>query len=440
MQQINSDEIFETLLKKTVFDESALIRSVIAGGDVIQAISIVGPDDFHDEQNRVVFETIVALNQKGAKITASAIVSNLEGHNAFASDKEIRDCLVANKTSGLPEWTKRNALSLKQRSIRLKAASVANNILAGLIGSEKENPALKIIMDARSDLNDLRLDTGLKRANASSVVDQLIHNWENPPPVFETGLPSYDKMLGGGFVSGESYCFAGANKAGKTMAAGTLSYNLGQRGVRHAYICLEMGAVQIEQRQVCINRKISTDWFANKDTRQSKQMLDHLHAYKAFVGSESAREFIDESLIRTSDIIAEMYRLKMEGFEGLIIDYFGLVHPDVGFRGTSNDHQDVLAMLITSTAKSLGLWVLCIAQLNNDGNTYGSKALMRACSHVVALEKCDDVLPKSARWLRSVSSRFTASEDMGAIDQPSFFISKNGSHIVDELGGQRDEI
>lgn len=428
------EALVSELTNRSFIEEAAVIRSLSVGGDVSAAGSIIGPEDFADSRFRVIYEAAIDLAANNSEVSLKTIVIHLEGNPEFATDREVRKYLRTNRNA-TAEDIKQNCLLLKKRSSRLKAATVANRMVSGLMESEKDNPALKIIMEARSDLNDLRLDTGLKRESALSITDKLLENWENPPPVIKTGIRSYDRLLGGGFIPGESYCFAGANKAGKTMAAGTISYNLNMDGVKHAYICLEMGAVQIEQRQVAIFGNVSTDMFMDERTKQSPELCSLLNSYKAHIAKNNNREFVDEALVRTSDIVAEMYRLKMEGHSGVIIDYFSLIHPDVGFRGTNNEHQDRLATIITSTAKSLGIWVLCIAQLNNNGDTYGSKALMRACSHVVALEKCNEAHRRSARWIRTVSARFTKSQDVGTEDDPGVEIHNNGSHIIDLKNG-----
>lgn len=438
-----AQQIVESLIDKSQNEEAAVVASLVYGGDVSQAIPIIRPTDFSNDNLKLIYETIIEIYSKQAPINIKTVISALDGHYAFEDDTDIKNHIRMNRSAGLPEWTKPNALALKQRSTRLKAARVAYGILDGLGASEKEMSSMKIIMDAKNELDEVKLETGLKKRSSADVVRQMVAEWESPTPVVKTGLPSYDKLLGGGFVAGKTYCLAGSSKAGKTMAAGTLSYNLGRRGVRHAYICLEMGAIEIEQRQVCIHHDIPTKWFMDDKLKRSPELLDYLHSYQVFLGEESSREFIDESLIRTSDIIAELYRLKMEGFEGVIIDYFGLIHPDIGFKGSQNDHQDALGALITSTAKALGIWVLAIAQLNNNGDTYGSKALMRACTHVVALERCneDDVNcavgeERNQRWLRTISSRYTRSFDVGSENEPGFMISKNGSHVIDLIQGR----
>ena len=45
-------------------------------------------------------------------------------------------------------------------------------------------------------------------------------------PRYSTGLPQLDNSMGGGLFEGKMYGFSARKKGGKTLLAGTVSYNL----------------------------------------------------------------------------------------------------------------------------------------------------------------------------------------------------------------------
>ena len=143
--------------------------------------------------------------------------------------------------------------------------------------------------------------------------------------------------------------------------------------------------------------------------------------------------FVDCPLLRASDAKAMLYRMKMNGCEGVIIDYFSLISPDIGFKGTTNEHQDDLAQELTKIAKDIGIWIVYIAQMNNNGSTYGSSALLRASTHIAEIKKCDDTCAKADRYFRTISARLVPSRDLGDEQNPGFIIHEHGSHMIENV-------
>ena len=416
--------------------EEQIIGCVVQGAPLHELIGLIDERHFTSEQTGAVWKAIQDLNQKGKAASVRNLRGMLKGHQSFRDDGEVDYFTHGDQDLGIPAFAKDIALRLINNHARISLQYLASNVLEEVKFSEAESPVEKIIHTFRDGLENLKTESGFKQTSNVSVADLMLQDIASPPPITKTGIPSYDRILGGGFMAGEVYTVAGASKSGKTMIAGTISYNFNQQGVRHAYLCLEMGSKQIMQRQFAIYANVPVSTFLNEASRTSTRLSDKLIEFQGDLMSKENQEFIDCPMLRMSDAKALLYRLKMEGCAGVIIDYFSLISPDAGFKGTNNEHQDIMAQELTKTAKDLGLWLLIVAQMNNDGKTYGSSALLRASTHSAALERCDtEHNDQGYRWLRTMFSRFTPAEDIGSETEAGLRIHRNGSHIEDLIYG-----
>jgi replicative DNA helicase len=424
------------LLDRAAELEAALIGSVINGGDITTVIGMINPDHFVSDHNRVVWEAMLDFVNRKVVPTKPALLDRLRGHRIFKNETDLELAVSGDQDAGVPQMIKRIAASLSSAHARYALAVTCEGIMNEISASEHEVPTDKLLMDIRDAVDRMKVETGFRTTGAMEVTWDLLDDIANPPPITRTGFPAYDKVLGGGFMAGETYTLAGANKSGKTMMAGSISANLNGNGVRHAYWCMEMGQKQITQRMVAAHENFPAFNFLNENTRMSTKMGDAIIRYQQWAIDHDNIVFTDCPLLRASDAKAMLYRAKMDGCEGVIIDYFSLISPDIGFRGNQNEHQDIMAQDLTKTAKDLGLWLLVIAQTNSSGSTYGSAALLRASTHIAVLERVDDEEASKSgyRWLRTISARLTMSEDVGSSDAAGLKIHHHGSHIEEVYG------
>ncbi|NUB28532.1 DnaB-like helicase N-terminal domain-containing protein [Azospirillum brasilense] len=263
----------------------------------------------------------------------------------------------------------------------------------------------------------------------SEVLAAMVAGMEKPGRVFPTGYPSIDRAWGGGLYAGRMYCIAGKGKAGKSALAGGISYALNRAGVRHAYLALEMGALEIEQRQVA--RELGT---------HSMALIGHVHAtilaragqYAATAAAERLDNVVYVDMpggtmdrLRT-EILAAKYRHRCAG---VIVDYWQLVtgRPP----GTSEEeHLRRVAEWLAATVKRLGIWVLILAQLTDDGEAtaVSRTGMNRNADQLYFLRDCD---LDGARWLEGKASRYTPTTDIGAQGEPALKLVYPGPHFED---------
>lgn len=418
------------LLDRAQVGEQNLIGAVNTGGDIDAVKGMINASSFVSEENKIVWQAMLDLSDKKTRPSVAGLFELLKGHGLWNTSVDLKHSIRGNLDSP-PQFIKRTAADLSKAHTRYHLAITCEGILKEITASEHEVPTDKLLLDVRDAVDKLKVESGFKTSGTVEVAGQLLEDIANPPPITKTGFSTYDHVLGGGFMAGESYTLAGPNKSGKTMMAGSVSANLNRDGIRHEYWCLEMGQKQITQRQIAAHLGFPTYHFMNEHTRSSTKLADLISEYQGWAIDHDNIVFTDCPLLRASDAKSMLYRAKMNGSEGVIIDYFSLIAPDIGFKGNQNEHQDQLAQELTKTAKDLGIWILMIAQTNASGSTYGSAALLRASTHIAVLERVEDheTAKQGYRWLRTISARLTMAEDIGSLEQAGLKIHKHGSHI-----------
>ncbi len=432
-------------IKGELFDraeqfERTLIGCIINGGDINTVKGMINADAFVSGDCRIVWEAMLDLSEKKEVPTAQVLFERLKGHEQFDNSVDLKYAIKGDLDSGVPHFIKRSAADLSSAHTRYHLALTCEGVLKEIAASEHEVPTDKLLLDIREAVDKMKVESGFKSSGILATSSQMLENIANPPAITKTGFKTYDHVLGGGFIAGETYTLAGANKSGKTMMAGSISAALNTVGIRHQYLCLEMGSLQISQRMIAAQMGFPTYDFMHEYKRTSQELADRIIQWQGWAVNHDNIVFTDCPLLRASDAKAILYRAKMDGCEGVIIDYFSLIAPDLGFKGNQNEHQDQLAQELTKTAKDLGIWVLMIAQTNASGSTYGSAALLRASTHIAVLERVEDqeTAKQGFRWLRTISARLTMAEDIGSLDEAGLKIHKNGSH-VEELVYQDPE-
>lgn len=263
----------------------------------------------------------------------------------------------------------------------------------------------------------------------AEVLAAMVEGMKKPGKVFSTGYPSIDKAWGGGLYAGRMYCIAGKGKAGKSALAGGISYHLNQAGVRHAYLALEMGALEIEQRQVA--REIGTHSMALIGNVHPS-ILGRVGQYAVTAEQNRLNNVVYVDMpggtmdrLRT-EILAAKYRHRCAG---VIVDYWQLVtgRPP----GTSEEeHLRRVAEWLAAVVKRLGIWVLILAQLTDDGEAtaVSRTGMNRNADQLYFLRDCD---LDGARWLEGKASRYTPTTDIGSEDEPALKLVYPGPHFED---------
>lgn len=305
------------------------------------------------------------------------------------------------------------------RRRRLHAAALA----AAGAALNRGLPLVESVSSLLADAETL-VDGGRGKARRE-VLASLVNAVHRPAPVDACGLPSLDRALAGGLHRGRVYCVAGLSKRGKTMFATTISHHLNKTGIKHAYVALEMGSQEIEQRQAARDLRVSSlALLGEVDQSLRRRLADYA------VTAESNTHYIDlpggtiDEL--RSEVLAAVHR---HCCRGIIIDYWQLISGR-GRGVTEEEHLRLVAQWLAAAAKRLKIWVLVLAQLADDGEaTAVSRTGMNRAADMLLFIRGD--ADAEQRWIEMRASRYTPVGDIGSRNVPAFKIIQPGPHICD---------
>lgn len=229
-------------------------------------------------------------------------------------------------------------------------------------------------------------------------------------PRYSTGLPQLDRSMGGGLFEGKMYGFSARKKGGKTLLAGTVSYNLNEAKVPHMFIPMEMGDEEIEQRNIARHLKTNSinflkpdpDGYLKKRTLQYAKEINNFTFYEYLPGGTLAQ--IKSAISRA---------IVKYGIKGAFIDYLQLV------RGQRKD--ETLAEFLyrgpqelADFCKTEGIWLWINAQQNKIGEVRGGEGLTYACDQYYTMHRHNNDFGKMiGSWMELEDSRYTVALNVG---------------------------
>ncbi len=285
------------------------------------------------------------------------------------------------------------------------------------------------------DVSDLKLELSTRLENTSAsvfvktkqqVLIEVAESLKDSTEFYDIGIPRISKAMGGGLYAGFTYGFAGAEKSGKTTIAQTISYNLNETGVDHAYIALEMGSKQIEQRNVARSIGVNSLAFLG----ENKAGLIHPVADHTCKTNNNTL-YLDMAGCSFNQIKAEIIKLvTQKKIRGFILDYWQLIS-GCEPRQSNSDFLFSIAQWCAGYCRRNGVWCIILSQLNRDGKLLGSAGIERACDQLYVLKASENEL-KEGIYITLTHSRYTPTIQMGNIQDPAFFINKKVGPYLDE--------
>lgn len=260
------------------------------------------------------------------------------------------------------------------------------------------------------------------------VADDILKNLELPPNSAKTGLLQLDRAMSGGLYQGFTYGLAGAEKSGKTTFAHTISYNLNEAGENHAYVALEMGSTQIEQRNLARKIGVNSLEFL-KPTRKTEFVRS---VVKHAAECKDNTLYLDMPGSTFVQIKSELSRLIAKGkIKGFIIDYWQLVSGSDRNQSKADFYYQV-AQGFANFARKQKVWCILLAQVNRQGNVFGSAGLEKACDQLYFIEKAK-FNEDTDRYLELTHSRYTPLGSIGSCQDPAFKIASHKGPYIDEI-------
>ena len=347
--------------------EEAVLGSLLLDSQaIIHIASFLRPDDFYREKNRWVYESALALYERGQAIDFLTVRNELErnGRLEEAGGASFLTSLINAVPTSI--HIEHYARIVERASIRRRLISAASDI-AMLAYAEDEE------IEVTLDKVESRVFEATQRASLeagfqpmSVYVQEMMEYMVNPPDGagILTGLADLDQSLGG-LMRGDVTLVIGRPGLGKTSWMDTVSYNAAHGGLPVAFYSLEMKGMRLARRHTRMltgipGHRLRIHWDdLREDERQAidtaNQMINRLP-----LTVNEKRGMTIEEIRRTAR--EEHHR---RPFALLMIDYLQLVLAEKKTANRNNELEYIMNTL-RELAGALDVHILAASQLSRD--------------------------------------------------------------------------
>jgi replicative DNA helicase len=403
--------------------EQALIGIVLSDNALLERLS-AEPEDFFDPVHSRIWQAI------WAKVKSGGIASPISLRTAFDADPGLKDLeggrYLTMLASAVYAFVTSEAAEEYDRLVR-ELAHRRQIVLACQDGIERavqvsaEQTASEIAAEIQAGCRDERFQPTSARSYRD-LLHGVVEEIQRPLQADSTGIPRLDNCLGGGLIRGRSYAFCARKKAGKTALAGTISYNLNAAGVQHLFIACEMSAEEIVQRMAA--RALGQNPSVFVRDRQNPRLVEA--AAQLAVTAPNHALFDHAPGLTFDDLRRKVSAaVSRQGVRGIILDYWQLVG-GVERGQTQAMHQDRVAQYLADAARREGIWLIAMAQINQEGNTRGGEGIRLAFDQAFELHRQPD---SDDAWLQMIETRHTVWQDIGSEHQPGLRLHKRGLYF-----------
>lgn len=329
-------------------------------------LSILSPEDFYKEANRVILEKIILLVDKGIPVDLLSLTDVLQ--KAGSLDACGGASYISSLMDGVPK-----SLNIEYHARLIKEKALLRRLILS---------SAKIISSSYEQKDDADVLLDEAQAAIIEVAEQRIKPGFVPvaeltPPALQmisvlrerkeavTGIPSGFKdldVLTSGFHNSEFIVVAARPSMGKTALCLNVSQYVGMKtNYAVAFFSLEMAKEQLVLRLLCADAQL--------DMSKVRRGFVSEHEFERLKLSAealtTARIFVDESpALSVMEMKAKARRLKMEeNLDILFVDYIQLMRAGGRFENRTQE-MSYISRSLKELAKELQIPVVGISQLS----------------------------------------------------------------------------
>lgn len=421
--------------------EQAILGSMLIDRDVLLKLeSILSPDDFYDQGNRLIYEVMLDLSRRGIPIDIVTLSNELKGRDLVEKVGGID--YIIQLASNVPTTANFEYYSniIKDKSIRRKLIKVGNTILGFDFNSQKS--AEELLDKAESLIFDL---------SESNRPLNFYHVRELLPDCFERIEAAYRKKSGisgvrsgftrldeltAGFQDGDLIIIAARPSVGKTSFALNLATNIAlNENTPVAIFSLEMSKEQVVERMICAHAEIDlkslrTGIFLDEAWEKISSTISVFYNTPIFID--------DSPDISVLEVRSKARRLLAEkGNFVLILDYLQLMHSD---ERVENRVQEIskISRQLKNLAKELKIPVIVLSQLSREiEKRQDKKPLLSDLRESGAIEQDADVVmflhkPKEETNEKDTISLYLAKQRNGPTGKVDLIFEKSFTKFIEK--------
>ena len=357
----------EKLLPHDVEAEESVLGSLLIDGDSLTRVaSMLKPEDFYRERNRLCYEAAIALSARDISIDQVTLAGELQRTEALdaAGGMAYLSHLVSITPTSI--HAEDYALVISQHSTMRRLIQAASRISElGYGGTDNVDATIRKAEDAlfavrgttqTKDFVPLRDIYDEYLQEQASTIDAGI--FTNMPVM--TGYPDLDETLGG-LQKADMIILGARPSLGKTTLALNIAINAARSGQRCGIFSLEMTRQQLAMR--VLSAESGVDFHR---LRLGVYTFDEEQRIIDSIGRLSELPvYIDDTRFQTStEMRSKARRLSLEnGLDLLVVDYLQLIQ---GRPGITNRVQEIseISRSLKILAGDLNVVLLTCSQLN----------------------------------------------------------------------------
>lgn len=331
-----------------------------------QVREVLQEEDFYRPAHRTVYETMVALMDKGRAVDLMTVRAELEGRGLIQSVGGIE--YLVNIAETVPSAA--NAIDyaeiIREKAVLRRLEEAGHKIVA-VVHDTSTDAQQKVDESERMVHEISRREMKNSLVSVRDVTREFRDEVDN---LYETGTPilghasgfyDLDKMTGG-FYGSDLTILAARPAMGKTAFAMGIGSHVAQAGKGAvAVFSLEMSSKQLVRRMVSSRSQLSSGILkrtnlSGDDYEKLIDACEHLYSLPIYVD--------DNAEISAFEMRSKCRRLQSEhGLSMVIVDYLQLMKSN---RRTENRVQEVseIARSLKSLAKELDVPVVALSQLS----------------------------------------------------------------------------
>lgn len=374
------------LLNSSVELEQDVLGTLLIAPSRLDLIRrLVEPGEFSEPAHRAIFEAMIAIADTGGTITPTTIRATL-GSSAHSDlggmtlgeylARLMADAGVNSTLSGdsSAKMLRRVAKLIEIEQAATEAATVVQE--AGSSGDPSRIASelmghLDSILSAHSDSGSDRVDAAEAASRALRAMDEA-EKLKGKIPGTTWGFPSVDRMTSG-MMPGELLILAGRPGMGKTTFGLAAAVRAAQSGAGVAIFSLEMSEVSLAQRAIADlayrSDGVNITYFDIRRGFVPQTLRSRITgAAEAFgrlplVIEQEAGLSVAQVAARSRQI-ARTLALRGAPLKVIVIDHIGLMRASSRYAGQRVNEVSEMTAALKGLAKSMGVSVLALSQLN----------------------------------------------------------------------------